>query len=86
MGEVSRLGKRLRMFRKRAKLTQVELADLAGINRTVISHAERGFRHHMLAENLSKLARALNVSMDQLYGHDLLEESEKETEALAATA
>ena len=86
MPDVSPLGHRLWRFRKRAKLTQQQLADLAGVHRNVISHAERGFRHHILAENLAKLARALHVSMDELYGYDQLEEAEVEKDIVAATA
>ena len=63
------LGKRLVSSRKRAALTQGELADAMGdrYDRSMISHVESG-RVNFLTDGLVKAALALNVSIDYLLG------------------
>ena len=63
------LGKRLVSSRKRAGLTQGELADGMGgrYDRSMISHVESG-RVNFLTDGLAKAALALNVSTDYLLG------------------
>lgn len=51
----------LMAFRTQAKLTQQQLAGLAGANHTWISHLERGSRFTCSAEKLDLLAEALGV-------------------------
>ena len=60
-------GDRLAAFRKGAGLTQLQLASRAGVAFTVVSNAEYG-RNQPTARSLFALARALGVSMDELYG------------------
>lgn len=59
--------KRLRGMRKSLGLTQVELAELAGIRQSNISAWELGTRTP-LPDGLSALARALGCSIDYLVG------------------
>jgi transcriptional regulator with XRE-family HTH domain len=74
MAKVSRLGQRLKMFRLKAGLTQGELARDAKTSRNIIANLEIGARHSMLIDNAARIARALGVTLDQLYGYDILEE------------
>ncbi len=53
-------GIRLRELRKRAGLSQEQLASRAGIDRTYVSGCERGTRNIALL-NIVKLAQALGV-------------------------
>jgi transcriptional regulator with XRE-family HTH domain len=60
--------KRLREARDLRKLSQSELADRARIPAAMISHFETGVRGSASADNLVKLANALEVSIDYLLG------------------
>lgn len=58
-------GKNLRSFRERAKLSQRELADRAGMNQSTYSRLERGVTSVPLGTLLA-VARALDISPAQL--------------------
>jgi DNA-binding XRE family transcriptional regulator len=77
MAKVSRLGQRLKMFRLKADLTQEELAREANVGRNIIANLEIGARQSMLIDNAARIARALGVTLDQLYGYDILEEDDE---------
>lgn len=64
MGSMSELGENLRKARKAAKLTQPQLAKLAGSSTTTISDIERG--RNESSKDLFKIARVLNVSVEWL--------------------
>lgn len=57
----------IRAARKRAKLSQEALADLAGLHRTSISLLERGLRSPTLA-TLDAIARAMSMPPSTLMG------------------
>ena len=58
---------RIRAFRVHRRLDQVELARLAGMTQPEISRAERlGQAGRMKAATLQRIARALNVRVDDL--------------------
>lgn len=59
-------GRRLAETRTTRGLTQQELADKAKVSAAVISHFETGVRASASADNLVKLADALNVTIDYL--------------------
>lgn len=61
------IGQRIRRFRKRRGLTQVQLAEKIGIVQNLISDYERG-RLRLHAEMVARFARALGVSCDELIG------------------
>ena len=73
MGEVSRLGRRIKLLRERAGLSQHELAARSGVSRTTIASIETGIRPSLLVDNAVKLADALGVSLDLLVRGDILE-------------
>lgn len=71
------LGDRIVKARKVARLSQSELADLAGVDRRTVASAEQD-RRMPIGNNLSAIAAALGVSMAWLLGespHPLAEAS-----------
>lgn len=66
--EPSVFGKRLKIVRRARGLTQEELEAKSGVSSAMISHFETGERQKASADNLVKLAEALNVSIDYLLG------------------
>lgn len=56
----------LKTIRQEMHLTQEELADMSGVGRVTISRLETGELKETTAGTLSKLARALNVTIDKL--------------------
>ena len=64
---LKRFGKRVRMLRlQRGISSQMALAFKTGLDRTYIGGVERGERNVGL-KNIEKLAKALGVSMDELF-------------------
>ena len=61
-----KFGQRVRALRKERGLSQEELADLSGLDRTYISGIERGLRNVAL-RNIEALAKALDVSISELF-------------------
>ncbi len=61
------LGDALRYLRKRAGLSQSQLADSAGMDRSYISMLENGQRTNISHEYATALARGLGISMEDLY-------------------
>ena len=57
----------LKRLRESKHLTQEELAEKAGIDRTYLSDTERGSRNIGI-KNVVKLANALGVSAGELFG------------------
>jgi len=49
--------------RKRSGLTQLELADLAGVGKNLVYSLEKG-QESVRLENLFKILRVLNISLD----------------------
>ncbi len=65
--EITSFGKRLVRLRKAAGYTQVELAEELGVSQRMISYYE-GHAEHPPAAQLPALAKALNVTADELLG------------------
>ncbi len=61
-----RFGKALRERRRKLGVSQEEFADLCGLDRTYVGGIERGERNLALL-NLEKLARALKISLSDLF-------------------
>lgn len=58
-------GQKIRYYRKKKKLSQEKLAELANLHRTYIGQIETGKRNIAL-KNIIKLAKALGVSTKDL--------------------
>ena len=54
------VGKTIRKYREKLKISQEELAERAGIHRTFMSHVECATRN-ITVYNLVKIARALRI-------------------------
>jgi transcriptional regulator with XRE-family HTH domain len=61
-----RFGRRLRALRERAGVTQVELAEKLGIDRSYLADAERGNRSVSLV-NLELIARGFEITLAKLF-------------------
>ena len=59
----------LRKLRQTRGLSQERLAELAGLHRTYVSSVERGARNISI-DNISRLAKALDVSPSKLLGEE----------------
>jgi transcriptional regulator with XRE-family HTH domain len=68
-GGVDRLGANIREMRRRAAMTQVELAREAGLSMMTLSRIERG-ESEPRASTLRKLAKALEVRPRDLFEED----------------
>ncbi len=63
------LGKKIKFYRKKADLTQEQLAEKISINSRSLSLIERG-NNFITAETLSSIAEALNVTPKKLFDFD----------------
>ncbi len=59
-------GERVRQLRRKTAISQEELANLAGLDRSYIGGVERGERNVSLV-NIHKIAKALKVRPDALF-------------------
>jgi len=59
------LGRNIRVQRVRAHLSQEQLAEKADLSRNYIGNVERA-DYHITVETLSRIARALNVTVHDL--------------------
>lgn len=60
------LGQRIQKLRKDKKITQEQLAEMVGIDPKNISRIEKG-NNYPSAENLTSIAKALNVDIYELF-------------------
>jgi len=65
-----RIGDRVRIWRRRRKLSQAALAGLAGISQAYLSQIETGLRAVEKRSTMVTLARALDVSVADLLGQN----------------
>lgn len=63
-----RFGRRVRTLREDAELSQEAFADKCGLDRTYISGIERG-RRNVSLRNIEVIAKALGLTLDQLFQH-----------------
>ena len=66
MAEPSLIGRRLRAYRRRAKMTQTDLSEATGIARCTIAAVESGLQPGFSVESLIRIADAMGLSLDQL--------------------
>lgn len=60
------VGRRVKELRNKLGISQEELADLVGLDRTYITSVERG-RRNISIVNIEKLAKALNVTLSEFF-------------------
>jgi transcriptional regulator with XRE-family HTH domain len=61
-----RFGKAVRQRRHKLGVSQEELADLCGLDRTYVGGIERGERNPAVV-NIEKIAKALKISLAELF-------------------
>lgn len=61
-----KFGDRLKELRDKNKLTQEELADKVGVDRSYMGFLERGEKNPTL-KNLIKIAKAFNITLSDLF-------------------
>lgn len=66
---ISELGLNIRKFREVRKISAYELAKRANVGSSTISQIETGKRKTLKGDTLSKIAAALNVSVNDLIGN-----------------
>ena len=64
--EISQIGKNLKRLRKQKELSQDRLSKLADISYNTVIKLESGGIRNPTIETLQKMAKALNVSVDDL--------------------
>lgn len=74
MSNISIVGVNIKRFRELMNLTVTELASKAGVGTATISQIETGKRQSLNTNTIEKIAEALNVKPDNLFG---LQEGEK---------
>ncbi len=62
MQPLKNLGRIVRFHRKKSGLTQLQLADLAGVGKTVVFDVENG-KESVRMDTLAKILAVLNISM-----------------------
>ncbi|MFB5269856.1 helix-turn-helix domain-containing protein [Paenibacillus enshidis] len=65
---LTRIGRKIRQYRKLKGLTQEQLAELVGTNFSYIGKIERG-EYNVKIQTLEKIANALGVSLSALLSH-----------------
>lgn len=66
----TQFGKRLKKYRQKKYLSQMQLSELIGSSPTSVSHLENG-THSPSLETLIKLSTALGVGIDELLAESL---------------
>jgi transcriptional regulator with XRE-family HTH domain len=72
------VGETLRTLREERKMTQEELGNRAGVGQAMIGHVETG-RRQLTLSTAVRIARALDVSVDELAAAEYTEADELQT-------
>ena len=62
MAQIQELGEIIRMHRKAARLSRVQLAELAGVGKSVIYDIEKG-KESVQLDTIQKILKALNIKI-----------------------
>jgi len=65
MSILKTIGENVRSYRKKLGISQEELGDMAGLDRTYVGGVERGERNISVL-NIEKLAKALKIKPEKL--------------------
>jgi transcriptional regulator with XRE-family HTH domain len=81
---LSQIGERIKVARRNRNLTQDQLWDISGVPQGSISRLERGQYEDIMLKTLIRLAKGLEISLEELiFGNA---EDETPAELLAAVA
>lgn len=58
---------KIKEYRQRKGLTQIELAQKSGVSRTVIAQLESGVRDNTTADTMLKISKALGKSVEEIF-------------------
>lgn len=61
------MGYKIKECREARDMTQEQLSAASGVSRTIISGLENGTTRHTTTKTLLKIARALGVTVDQIF-------------------
>lgn len=61
-----KIGSRIKAIREKKKLTQAELAERSGLNRTFLIHVEKG-RRNLSVISLEKILGGLNSNLSTFF-------------------
>lgn len=61
-----RIGNRIKELREKKKLTQEELSEVSGLNRTFLIHVEKG-RRNVSVKSLEKIFSGLDISFYKFF-------------------
>jgi len=61
-----KIGNQIKKIREKKKLTQLQLAEKSGLDRTFINHVENG-RQNFSIQSLQKILEALNISFSRFF-------------------
>lgn len=75
------IGERLKTLREERGYSLTKLADLAGVSKSYLSYLERDLRDNPSLQFLSKIADALDVTLEYLIGMEYANTAEKELDA-----
>lgn len=64
--DAKKLGENLKKIRTRRNVTQVEIANILGVDRSFVSNIENGKNNPTLS-TITSLAKALKISVDELF-------------------
>jgi XRE family transcriptional regulator, master regulator for biofilm formation len=64
------IGLRIKYFREKKNYSLTELAKRSGVSKSYLSQIERNLQINPSLQLLSKLAKSLECSVDDLLGHD----------------
>lgn len=64
--DARKLGENLKKIRTRKNVTQVEIANILGVDRSFVSNIENGKNNPTLS-TIANLAKALKVPVDELF-------------------
>lgn len=67
-----KVGDRVKEIRTKEKITQEQLSKYSGIDRTFVSHIEKGTRN-ISVETIEALLKGMNVSFKYFFGSDKFE-------------
>ena len=64
------MGYRIREIREKCGMTQMQLSEKSGVSRATICALESGCEKVTTTKTLSKIADAMNVTVDELFADD----------------